>query len=270
MSKEEFLRQLASHLGALPEAERADILADYRAYFDDAEADGRSQADVATALGDPLRLARELAAARKLKQWESHKTPSHLFQVLAASAGLGVLNLLLAFPYLLLMTILSSLWLAALSMLLAGALMSGAWLSNAVFGWPAFHSTLLSERWSQEWGVPAPLQMSGEPGEAVSIHSDAKNGLMVIEARDNHRQFKLEKASDGSVARIEASDADGRVSVDQLSRHPRLGVLLAGLVLLALGGLGSFVGWKVIRALWRGAGSWLRWQWRLLPGGAPR
>jgi uncharacterized membrane protein len=84
MNQNEFLQQLSLGLERLPVAEREDILSDYRAYFNDALADGRSEADVAAALGDPQRLARELMAERKLKIWEANKTPANLGQVLGS------------------------------------------------------------------------------------------------------------------------------------------------------------------------------------------
>lgn len=272
MSKNEFLQQLAAALGDLPAAEREEILADYRAYFDDAQADGRSEADVTAALGDPQRLARELRADRKLQQWEANKTPGNLKQVLAALAGLGVINLLLAMPYLVVLTVLSSLWLAALMLLLTGVIVTGSWASHAVFGWPSLGGIIVNDSGVGPWVIAAQpgkaphIRIEGREGEQVSIHTDASSGQTVVEARDGDEVFRMEKNADGSVARLTASDDSGSLELEGLTPTSSGSVLVLGLVLLLLGALGSVLGWKVLRALWQGTGSWLRWQRQLLSG----
>ena len=62
MNRDAFLCILSDGLDGLPAHEIDDILADYVAYFDEARASGRSEEEVAAALGDPRRLARELRA----------------------------------------------------------------------------------------------------------------------------------------------------------------------------------------------------------------
>jgi uncharacterized membrane protein len=61
MNRVAFLRVLRDGLAGLPAHEIDDILADYTAYFDEAHATGRSEEEVAAALGDPRRLARGIA-----------------------------------------------------------------------------------------------------------------------------------------------------------------------------------------------------------------
>lgn len=275
MNQNEFLQQLSLGLERLPVAEREDILSDYRAYFNDALADGRSEADVAAALGDPQRLARELMAERKLKIWEANKTPANLGQVLGALAGLGALNMLLAFPYLLVLTVLSSLWLSAVILLLSGLLITGSWASSAVFGWPSLNNVVLNDSGIGPWlitgqgGLSIPqipqINISTDKDEHVSIQTDA-DGKLVFEARDGKEQFRLEKDAEGNVLRLEAKDGHGSFNLNGLAKASKTAVLMLGLILLLLGSLGSFFGWKILRAIWRGTGSWLRWQWQLLNG----
>jgi uncharacterized membrane protein len=270
MNQDEFLKQLSLGLERLSATEREDILRDYRAYFNDALADGRIEADVAAALGDPQRLARELMAERKLKIWEANKTPANLGQVLGALAGLGAVNMLLAFPYLLVLTVLSSLWLSAVILLLSGLLMTGSWASSAVFGWPALNNVVLNDSGVGPWlitgqgGLSIPqINISTDQDEHVSIQTDA-NGKLVFEARDGKEQFRLEKDAEGNILRLEAKDSHGSFNLNGLPKASKTAVLVLGLILLLLGSLGSFFGWKILCALWRGTGSWLRWQWQLL------
>jgi uncharacterized membrane protein len=63
MNRAEFIASLAHRLRHLPGAERDAILADYRRYFDDGVAAGRSEAQIAESLGSPARLAAELSVA---------------------------------------------------------------------------------------------------------------------------------------------------------------------------------------------------------------
>ena len=58
MTRQAFMARLREGLRGLPVQAQADISADYEAHFAEGEAAGRSEADVAAALGDPGRLAR--------------------------------------------------------------------------------------------------------------------------------------------------------------------------------------------------------------------
>ena len=60
MTREGFMSRLRAGLSGLPDAAIADIAADYDTHFTEGAAAGRNEADVAAALGDPDRLAREL------------------------------------------------------------------------------------------------------------------------------------------------------------------------------------------------------------------
>jgi len=98
MTREDFLIGLRAGLRGLPEADIADIIADYQAHFDDAARSGRSEADVAASLGDPLRLARELRAETSLKRWEEHQSPKNFFLAGWALLGLMTFDFLIVLP----------------------------------------------------------------------------------------------------------------------------------------------------------------------------
>jgi uncharacterized membrane protein len=100
MSRVEFLAQLRRALGGLPQKEIEDIVADYAAHFDEALAAGRSEADVARALGDPNRLARELRAEAGLRRWETQRTPTALITAIAALGGMLALDVFVLLPLL--------------------------------------------------------------------------------------------------------------------------------------------------------------------------
>ena len=60
MTRNEFIRRLKRGLSGLPAADQDEVVADYEAHFDAGAAEGRSDVEVAEALGNPSRLAREL------------------------------------------------------------------------------------------------------------------------------------------------------------------------------------------------------------------
>jgi len=57
MTRNEFIKRLRAGLGGMPAEDIAEIVSDYEAHFDAAAADGRPEAEVAEALGNPGRLA---------------------------------------------------------------------------------------------------------------------------------------------------------------------------------------------------------------------
>jgi uncharacterized membrane protein len=100
MNRVAFLTILNEGLAGLPAREIDDILADYMSYFDEAEASGRSEAEVAAALGDPRRLARELRAETGLRHWENHRSLGNSAAALLALGGLATVDILFLLPLL--------------------------------------------------------------------------------------------------------------------------------------------------------------------------
>ncbi len=98
MNRDQFLSELRAALNGLRPQEIDDIISDYTAYFAEAQAAGRSEQDVAQALGDPKRLARELRAEAGLKRWENRRTPGNFFAAVIALCGLAAVDLFLLLP----------------------------------------------------------------------------------------------------------------------------------------------------------------------------
>ncbi|AYC28553.1 DUF4097 family beta strand repeat-containing protein [Paenisporosarcina cavernae] len=63
MTESVFLEQLKNALGALRESERQDIVADFREYFANGREDGKTDEEIASSLGDPYELAKEMLVA---------------------------------------------------------------------------------------------------------------------------------------------------------------------------------------------------------------
>jgi uncharacterized membrane protein len=130
MTRQEFLDTLRRRLSGLPQAEIDELIADYATHFADGKAAGRSEADIAAALGDPMRLARELRAEAGLRRWETARTPANFFAVL-----FGFLALI-AVDFVFLLPLLGGL---ALFTFLAGFAMLGLCLAGVVMMLKLFH-----------------------------------------------------------------------------------------------------------------------------------
>jgi uncharacterized membrane protein len=100
MTRQAFMARLREGLAGLPAQTVADIVADYETHFADGVAAGRGEADVAAALGDPGRLARELRAEIGLKAWEENRNPSGAAAAVFAVLGLGAIDILILLPVL--------------------------------------------------------------------------------------------------------------------------------------------------------------------------
>jgi uncharacterized membrane protein len=130
MSRQAFMATLRAGLRGLPPATVDEIAADYDSHFSEGLSAGRTEAQVAAALGDPKRLARELKAEAGLKRWEAERNPSSAMAALAAVLGLATIDILILLPLLMgLGGILFGLFMAAIGMSFGGlwlAVMSGA------------------------------------------------------------------------------------------------------------------------------------------------
>lgn len=100
MTRIEFLSRLRQGLVGLPMSVAAEIVADYETHFNDGIAAGRSEAEVAAALGDPARLARELRAEAGAQRWHQEKNPSAAAAAVFAVLGLGAIDILILLPIL--------------------------------------------------------------------------------------------------------------------------------------------------------------------------
>jgi uncharacterized membrane protein len=123
MTRAEFLDTLRRRLAGLHPSEIDELMGDYAAHFADGMAAGRSEAEIAEALGDPMRLARELRAEAGFRRWEESPTPGNFFSVL-----FGFLALI-AVDFIFLLPLLGGL---ALFTFLAGLLMIGLCIAGFV------------------------------------------------------------------------------------------------------------------------------------------
>ncbi len=131
MTRQDFLSRLRRGLSGLPAATVTEICADYEQHFTDGAQAGRSEAEVAAALGDPSRLAKELRAEAGLKRWEQERNPSSAAAAVLAVLGLATIDVVLLLPVVLTVGgILLGAFVAAIGVFIGGVSM----LTHAILG----------------------------------------------------------------------------------------------------------------------------------------
>lgn len=127
MTRHDFIARLRQGLVGLPLQAQSDIVADYETHFNEGLAAGRSEADVAAALGDPDRLARELRTEVGVQRWQAQRTPEAAAAAVFAVLGLGAIDILVLLPILItVVSVLCAFGIVALVGFVAGAFVLAA------------------------------------------------------------------------------------------------------------------------------------------------
>ena len=100
MTRTDFMTRLRRGLAGMQATAIAEIAEDYENHFADGLANGRTEAEVAQALGNPDRLARELRAEAGLRRWETARTPANFFGAMAGFLALIAVDFVFLLPLL--------------------------------------------------------------------------------------------------------------------------------------------------------------------------
>ncbi|GAA5785305.1 DUF1700 domain-containing protein [Chitiniphilus shinanonensis] len=241
MNQSEFLQRLQAGLRGLPAAEIEDILSDYREYFQDALAAGRSEADTAAALGEPEQLARELRARRSVKDWQAQRSFRTAWRAFVDASGLGRLNVLLALVRVAWLAILAYLTALAAGLTLAGVallLLGGI----ATFG--GYDAESLIARWADGGGHRGVVHLDDGEGGTVSVQP-GPDGRANVLIRSHEGEVRLEAGAASGARDLTVTDGHGNVRVQGLRLTPYPLLFIGGFALvLGIGGL-----WLGIRLL---------------------
>lgn len=93
MTKQDFLGKLEELLGKMPEAERKDILYDYEEHFQNGMASGKSESEIASSLGSPQAIAKEIMAGYHVAQATENVSVNNIARAVLATVSLGFINL---------------------------------------------------------------------------------------------------------------------------------------------------------------------------------
>ena len=116
MTKDQFLTKLNSSLRKLPPEERQDILQDFEEHFAIGLEEGKTEEQVASSLGSPQQIAKDLAATYHVEQVEVTATTGNVFRAVWAVIGLGFFNLVIVLgPFIALGAIIIAGWAIAIA-----------------------------------------------------------------------------------------------------------------------------------------------------------
>lgn len=200
MKQDEFIEALRRELSSLPKQAIDEVVADYREYIGDAIAAGRREEDVVAALGDPVKLARELKAQANYRQWQSRRSVGNLFRVMASIAGLGLLNVLLLVPFMLYLMVLTLGYVVFTGLTIAGIVgvvaLSGHHLFNTPsHGIPSIHfGSDKSDKSDKSVEAKNP-DASASPGGDTDSEEESPGNLKDLKIVGNRFVFDLQDGS---------------------------------------------------------------------------
>ncbi|PKG25304.1 HAAS signaling domain-containing protein [Niallia nealsonii] len=120
MTKDQFLKNLDSALKPLSQAERQDIIQDYEEHFLIGVEEGKTEQDIAEALGSPNQISKELLASYHIKKVDAKATTGNMFRAIWAAIGLGFFNLVIVLgPFIALIGLIFSGWAVGISFVLS-------------------------------------------------------------------------------------------------------------------------------------------------------
>ena len=118
----EFLEKLSGALGSMSAAQKKEILADYSEHFEAGLADGKSEAEIARALGDPKQIGHMYQADYAVERAKSSTGIRNVLRMLGAVARYQLLGgLIMACLYLIAVSVTVSLFSAAVGILAVAA-----------------------------------------------------------------------------------------------------------------------------------------------------
>lgn len=122
MTQREFIDIMSRHLKGLTEEEKRDILSDYEEHFAMGRESGKSEEEIAAALGDPKTLAKQYRAETMVRRVQEKRSVTNVLNVIIAALALGMFNLIFILPlFLAVFGILIGLLAASVGIALGGA-----------------------------------------------------------------------------------------------------------------------------------------------------
>ena len=98
MNKEIFLYKLSRNLKNLPKEAVDDIMMDFEEYFEVGLERGRTEEEVASSLGDPGALAKQIRAESYIKKAEETTSAGNITRAVFTTIGLSFFNIIFILP----------------------------------------------------------------------------------------------------------------------------------------------------------------------------
>lgn len=111
MNKEKFLKELQKAISKLPKDEQAEIVQDYKEYFEIGQLEGKTETEITKSLGHPKHIGKDLVATYQIEKVEKDTTVGNFIKATWLVIGLGFFNLLIVLgPFLVLAAVILSAW----------------------------------------------------------------------------------------------------------------------------------------------------------------
>lgn len=125
MNKDDYLKELTRLLRKLPKEERDDVVSDYHEHFIIGIEKGRSEEEIAKALGNPKTVAKQINAEYMVRKAEDKQSAGSMFEAILAAAGLGIFNLIfVAVPTLIVVALILTAFAVGGAMIIGGILIT--------------------------------------------------------------------------------------------------------------------------------------------------
>lgn len=130
MSKLEYLNALKRAMTGLPPETVAKTLAYYEQRFIDGLTAGQSEAEIASDLDEPRKIAMTLRANRHLDAYSRRKTPVNLARMMVSFVGLAIFNLFMVIPAMVYGALLLTIYACAFTFYIGGIAVTASGLSG--------------------------------------------------------------------------------------------------------------------------------------------
>ena len=130
MGKLEYLDALRRAMQGIAPETQAKTMAFYEQRFVDGADAGRSEAEIATELGDPKKIAMSLRASVHMQSFESKRNPANFVRMAFAAIGLLIFNLVMVVPAMVYAALLAGLYSTGLALYLYGVVITASGLSG--------------------------------------------------------------------------------------------------------------------------------------------
>jgi uncharacterized membrane protein len=118
LNKNQFIKKLTKGIKKLPKNEQQDIIQDFEEHFAAGMAEGKTETEIAAALGSPSQVAKELVANYRLERVQDTTNTGNILRAVWAVIGLGFFNIVIVLgPFI-----------ALVSLIAAGWIMGGAFI----------------------------------------------------------------------------------------------------------------------------------------------
>ena len=94
MNKSEFLKQLSSSLGNIPNSEKKDIISEYETHFISGKQDGKSEEEISKNLGNPKTIAKELNVTYAISNADNKRSLKNIITAIFSAMSLSFVNLI--------------------------------------------------------------------------------------------------------------------------------------------------------------------------------